>query len=47
MIDDIIFNSHYFYINLPIYSSGQINKIEAESTYFILRLALPERISVS
>jgi len=47
MVDDIIFNSHYFFINLPTYSSGSIAKIEAESTYFVLRLALPERISIS
>ena len=47
MIDDIIFNSNYFFINLPIYSSGSVAKIEAQSTYFTLRLALPERISVS
>jgi hypothetical protein len=47
MIDDVIFNSNYFFFDLPIYSSGTITRIEAERSYFILRLALPERISIS
>ena len=47
MVDDILFSSSYFFLNLPEYSSGTINRIEAESTYYILRLALPERISIS
>ena len=46
MVDDIIFSSSYFFLNLPVYSSGVINKIEAQSEYFSLRLALPERISI-
>lgn len=47
MVNDIIFSSKYFFLNLPIYDSGTIAKIEAESSYFTLRLALPERISIS
>ena len=47
MVDDIIFSSAYFFLNLPEYSSGTINRIEAQSAYYTLRLALPERISIS
>jgi hypothetical protein len=47
MIDDILFYSNEFYLELPTYSSGTINLIEAQSDYFVLRLALPERISIS
>ena len=47
MVDDIIFNSNYFFYDLPVYSSGTIARIEAQSSYFVLRLALPERISIS
>ncbi len=47
MVNDIIFHSNYFFIELPIYSSGSITRIEAQSEYFVIRLALPERISVS
>ena len=47
MVDDIIFYSGYFFYDLPVYSSGTIARIEAERSYFILRLALPERISIS
>jgi hypothetical protein len=46
MVDDIIFHSNYFFIELPIYSSGSIARIEAQSEYFVIRLALPERISI-
>jgi len=47
MVDDIIFYGTEFYINLLTYSSGTISRIEAQSEYFVLRLALPERISIS
>jgi hypothetical protein len=46
MVDDILFNSNYFFFNLPTYSSGTIARIEAESSYFIVRLALPPRVSI-
>jgi hypothetical protein len=47
MIDDIIFNSRFFFIDLPIYDSGTITLIEAQSNYYVIKLALPERISIS
>lgn len=47
MIDDAIFEGGFFYLDLPIYDSGTPALIEAESSYYPLRLALPERISIS
>lgn len=46
MIDDMVFYSNYFFIELPTYSSGTINLIEAQTTYFVLTLAESERISI-
>lgn len=46
MVDDILFYSNEFYLDLPSYSSGNILKIEAQSEYYVLRLALPPRISI-
>jgi hypothetical protein len=46
MIDDIIFYSNEFFIELPTYSSGSVAFIEAQTEYFVVRLALPERISI-
>lgn len=47
MVDDIIFYGREFYLDLPLYSSGIITRIEAQSNNFELRLALPPRISIS
>jgi hypothetical protein len=50
MIDDITFHSSYFYLELPVFSSGVINtpiEWSGQSEAFAIRLALPERISVS
>lgn len=47
MVDDILFEGKYFFLELPTFSSGTINRIEAQSSLFTLRLALPERISIS
>lgn len=52
MINDIVFYSNEFYMELPTYSSGSVSSIvgpyseeEIEDIFFI-RLALPERISI-
>lgn len=45
-MDDIVFYSQYFYLDMPVLEAGTITKIEAQSTWFVLRLALPERISI-
>lgn len=47
MVDDILFYCEYVFIELPTFSSGTIVLIEAQTEYFPLRLALPERISIS
>jgi hypothetical protein len=47
MVDDIVFYGQYFFMDLPIFSSGTIVLIEAQTEYFPLKLALPERISIS
>ena len=46
MVDDIIFYSSEFYLNIPALESGAIARIEIATEYFLVRLALPERISV-
>jgi hypothetical protein len=45
-MDDIIFYSAYFFIDMPVQASGTISAFEADSSWFVLRLALPERISI-
>ena len=50
MITDAIFYGQYFFIELTEYSSGVIKSpIEwsSNSEAFVLKLALPERISIS
>ena len=48
MVDDIIFHSNYFFLELPSYSSGVITSaLEWDAPdSFQIRLALPERISI-
>jgi hypothetical protein len=43
---DIIFDSSYFFLDMPVQALGAINAIEAPTTWFELRIALPERISI-
>lgn len=46
MIDDIVFYSAFFFLELIDYDPGTIALIEAQTNGFELRLALPERISI-
>jgi hypothetical protein len=46
MIDDIIFHSNYFFLELPTYSSGTIARIEAQSEYFEIRIPNKEAVSI-
>jgi hypothetical protein len=46
MVDDIVFYSAFFFLELIDYNPGTVSLIEAQSNGFELRLALPERISV-
>lgn len=47
MINDILYYSNEYYLNLPIYSSGVVSLIEANTQFFLIRLSLPERINIS
>jgi hypothetical protein len=44
-MDDIIFESAYFFFEMPV-AAGSVAAFEADSSYYTLRLALPERISI-
>lgn len=46
MIDDIIFTGGYFFIELPIFSSGNVLLIEAQTVFFEVRLPDKEQISI-
>jgi hypothetical protein len=46
MIDDITFYAAYFFFEIPSEPNGNIVALEAVSSYYILRLSLPERISI-
>jgi hypothetical protein len=45
-MDDIIFYSAYFFLDMPIQEIGTVSKLEPDGSWFELRLALPERISI-
>jgi hypothetical protein len=46
MIDDILFYSNEFFVELPTYSSGSIVLIEAQSEYFEIRIPNKEAVSI-
>jgi hypothetical protein len=46
MIDDITFYGAYFFIEIPSMANGNIVALEAISSYYTLKLTLPERISI-
>jgi hypothetical protein len=46
MIDDITFYGAYFFFEIPSQANGNIVALEAISNYYVLRLALPERVSI-
>jgi len=45
-MDDIVFESAYFFFEMPVLSTGSILSLEADSSWYVLRLSLPERVSV-
>ena len=47
MVDDIVFNCEYFFIEVPNSDPGTVAAIEPQTEYFPIRLALPERIAIS
>jgi hypothetical protein len=46
-MDDIVFYSAYFFLDMPVQDPGSISAFDADRSWFELRLALPERISIS
>jgi len=46
MIDDITFYGAYFFTEIPSMANGNIVALDADSSYFVIRLTLPERISI-
>jgi hypothetical protein len=46
MIDDIIFNCNEFYVELPVFDSGNISLIDAQTEYFVITLPVPEAVSI-
>lgn len=46
MIDDITFYGAYFFTEIPSMANGNIVALEAISNYYVLKLSLPERISI-
>ena len=46
MVDDIVFHSGYFFLELPTYSSGIIARIEAQSAYYEIRIPNKEAASI-
>ncbi len=46
-MDDILFTGSSYFIDMPINTTWSISTIEPISDYFTIRVALPERISIS
>lgn len=46
-MNDIIFDATFFFQEMPINSTWNTITLEPVSNYYIIRLALPERISIS
>lgn len=46
MVDDIVFESIYFFLDLPVYSSGVIARIEPDRSYFEIRIPNKEAVSI-
>jgi hypothetical protein len=46
-MDDILFVCKFFFLDMPVQGPGSVARIEAPTSLFVLRIALPERISIS
>ena len=46
-MDDILYNTPFYFQDMPIYTVWNVIKIETTSNYYVLRISLPERISIS
>lgn len=46
MVDDIVFYGNYFFLELPLYNSGTITRIEAQTEYYEIRIPNREAVSI-
>ena len=46
MVDDIVFYGNYFFLELPLYDSGTITRIEAQTGYYEIRIPNREAVSI-
>jgi hypothetical protein len=46
-MDDILFLTPSYYIDIPINNSWDVLYLESISNYFVIRIKVPERISIS
>ena len=46
MVDDIVFYGNYFFLELPLYDSGTITRIEAQTEYYEIRIPKREAVSI-
>jgi len=46
MVDDIVFYGNCFFLELPLYDSGTINRIEAQTEYYEIRVPNKEAVSI-
>lgn len=46
MVDDIVFYGNYFFLELPLYDSGTITRIEAQTEHYEIRIPNRETVSI-
>lgn len=46
-MNDILFSAPSYFVDMPIDTTWNVLYLEPISDYYVLRLALPERISIS
>jgi len=46
-MDDILFDTFAYFQETPINTTWNLIRIEPTSNYYVIRIALPERISIS
>jgi hypothetical protein len=46
MVDDIVFYGNCFFVELPLYGSGTITRIEAQTAYYEIRIPNKESASI-
>jgi hypothetical protein len=46
-MNDILFSGPSYFFDMPIDTTWNVLQLEPISNYYVLRIALPERISIS